>query len=63
MKLSCTCGNEEDFNKIDEDTGEESMVTEDEGQYVTISKFTFWESHDQVGIVCDECKKSIWLFT
>lgn len=63
MKLTCGCGNEEIFNTIDEDTGEQTRITEDEGQYATIDRFEFWEQHDQIGIVCTKCKKAIWLFT
>ena len=65
MKVICDCGNEADFNTIDEDTGEETPHDEDEGQYamVEISKFEFWERHDVVGIVCKKCDKAIWLFT
>ena len=63
MKLRCDCGNEEEFNPINEDTGEVNTTDEEEGQYVTMNKFNFWEQHDQVGIVCTECDKSIWLFT
>lgn len=64
MKIVCDCGNETEFNTIDEDTGEESEITEGEGQYVTvdISKISFWEQHDVVGIVCKKCDKSVWLF-
>lgn len=63
MKLICDCGNEEEFNTINEDTGEENSVDEIEGQYTTINSFNFWEAHDQVGIVCEKCGKAIWLFT
>ncbi|MFR2887957.1 MAG: hypothetical protein ACLTDM_07175 [Clostridium butyricum] len=63
MKLICDCGNEEEFNTIDEETGEEGLFFEDEGQYARIDNFRFWEQHDQVGIVCEKCGKSIWMFT
>lgn len=65
MKLVCECGNVAEFNTIDEDTGEQTSYTEGEGQYVTvdISKFNFWQKHDVVGIVCENCEKDIWLFT
>lgn len=63
MKLICDCGNEERFNTINEETGEENSIIEGEGQYVTINSFHFWETHDQVGIVCKKCRKAIWLFT
>lgn len=63
MKIICDCGNEEEFNTIDKDTGEQTSITEDEGQYATINTFRFWEMHDQVGIVCSNCGKSIWMFT
>lgn len=62
MKIICDCGNEEKFNTISEDTGLETPITEDEGQYTTIKTFRFWETHDQVGIVCEKCGKAIWLF-
>lgn len=63
MKIVCDCGNEAEFNTIDEDTGEQTRVTEGEGQYATIKGFDFWETHDEVGIVCNKCGKAIWLFT
>lgn len=63
MKIMCDCGNIDEFNTINEDTGEQTINTEDEGQYATIRKFDFWEEHDRVGIVCKKCKKAIWLFT
>lgn len=62
MKLICDCGNKEEFKTTNE-KGEPNSYNEDEGQYVTIDKFDFWEQHDQVGIVCCKCKKGIWLFT
>lgn len=62
MKLICDCGNEDIFNTIDESTGKQTRITE-EGQYATINKFTLWEQHDQVGIICNKCGKSIWIFT
>lgn len=63
MKIICDCGNEEEFNTIDEETGKENEISEDEGQYATIKNFEFWENHDVVGIVCSKCGKEIWLFT
>ena len=63
MKLVCDCGNEDIFNTIDEDTGEETDYCEEEGQYATIEKFDLWERHDVVGVVCDKCKKAVWIFT
>lgn len=63
MKLICDCGNEEKFNTINEETGEENRIVECEGQYATIDSFNFWEAHDEVGIVCNKCGKAIWLFT
>lgn len=63
MKLICDCGNEQEFNTIDEETGEQTSYREDEGQYATIENFSLWETHDVVGIVCDKCKKAIWMFT
>lgn len=63
MKLICDCGNEQEFNTIDEETGEQTSYREDEGQYATIEGFSLWETHDVVGIECDKCKKAIWMFT
>jgi len=63
MKIVCDCGNENEFNTINEDTGQQSIQTQDEGQYATIEDFNFWETHDTVGIVCQKCHKAIWLFT
>ena len=63
MKIICDCGNEEEFNTIDEETGEQTRSIENEGQYAKIETFRLWEVHDQVGIVCEKCGKSIWLFT
>ena len=60
MKIMCDCGNIEKFNTIDEETGEQTPVREDEGQYATIEKFDFWETHDQVGIVCKKCELNIF---
>ncbi|HHV41849.1 MAG TPA: hypothetical protein GXX72_03250 [Clostridiaceae bacterium] len=57
IKIICDCGNEMDFivDGIDE---------EDKGEYVKInhSKFRFWEIHDEIGVVCEKCLKSIWFF-
>lgn len=64
MKITCDCGNEVTFNTINEDTGEESTISEDEGQYATTDgRFRFWSAHDVVGMVCEECDKALWLFT
>lgn len=63
MKILCDCGCQEEFDTTDEETGEETRIVEDEGQYARIDNFKFWEMHDQVGIVCEKCGKSIWLFT
>lgn len=41
MKIVCECGNESIFNTIDEDTGEPTSFTEDEGQYATMKPDTF----------------------
>lgn len=64
IKLICDCGNEIEFSTIDEDTGLETNITEDEGQYTTFdfSKFNLWQMHDVVGIVCKKCDKAIWCF-
>lgn len=61
MKIICECGNESVLSKT-----EDSIVFDDErGNYVTLKPdtFRFWEAHDEVGIVCEKCDKSIWLFT
>lgn len=63
MKIVCDCGNEEEFNTIDGETGKETRITEDEGQYAKIENFEFWQQHDVVGCVCSKCGKGIWLFT
>lgn len=63
MKIVCDCGHEEEFNTIDKETGKQTRITDDEGQYATIDNFTFWEMHDVVGIVCDGCGKALWIFT
>ena len=64
MKLICDCGNEMEFNTIDEETGEQTSSTDGEGQYARTqpSKFFIWEAHDQVGFVCQKCYKAIWIF-
>lgn len=41
MKIICDCGNEEEFNTIDEETGKQTRITDDEGQYATIKNFDF----------------------
>ena len=63
MKIVCDCGNEMDFNTIDEETGEQTENIEDEGQYARIEGFDLWQEHDVVGISCRDCGKSIWTFT
>jgi hypothetical protein len=63
MKLVCDCGNEQEFNTVDFDTKKQTDITDGEGQYATMDKFALWQKHDVVGIVCDKCDKSIWLFT
>lgn len=65
LKIICDCGNETTFNTINTDTGEENKIDPEEGQYATLNPptFSFWESHDQVGLVCEKCDKSLWLFT
>lgn len=63
MKLICDCGNEEEFNTIDKETGQPNSITEDEGQYATIENFVLWQNDYEVGIVCSKCGKAIWMFT
>lgn len=40
MKMMCDCGNEMEFSTKDEDTGEETEYTEDEGQYAIVDAET-----------------------
>ena len=63
MKIICDCGNECEL--LPPSYGEERIIDEEKGLYVTkdITKFNFLSGHDEVGIVCYKCKKSIWLFT
>ena len=63
MKLTCDCGNE--VNLVEPNDEEERTTNEEEGTYVTQDKrtFDFWEQHDVVAIVCNECKKAVWMFT
>lgn len=65
LKITCDCGNEMKFNTTNEGTGEENETTEREGQYVTAdqNKYSFWQQHDVVGVICEQCDKAIWLFT
>lgn len=66
MKIICDCGNEMKFNTKDRETGAETEIEEDQGQYARFdeSKFSIWQSHDVVGITCnnEKCKKGIWVF-
>lgn len=59
MKIICDCGTVIDLIE-DEDDGYES----DNGTYATTSSrdIRFWEEHDVVGIVCESCKKAVWMF-
>ena len=61
MKIVCDCGNED--NLIIPKDREDHSITE-EGLYVVKDKdtFDFWERHDMVGIVCNKCKRAIWMF-
>jgi len=65
MKIICDCGNEMEFNTIDEETGKQAEIYEEEGQYATVEhdKFGFWSAHDELGVICKKCKKAIWIFT
>lgn len=63
MKIICDCGNE--VNLIEPKDGEYRIYNEEEGLYVikdNTSNFDFWERHDQIGIVCNKCEKTIWMF-
>lgn len=63
MRILCNCGNEMEFILDNEDMDEES--TEMYGEYVKKdhSKFDFWAEHDEAGVTCKKCDKSIWYFT
>jgi len=63
MKIICDCGNE--VNLVEPNDGEERILDEEMGVYVTEdnSTFDFWQQHDIVGMVCNKCKKAIWMFT
>jgi hypothetical protein len=58
MKIICDCGNEMEFIVGDGDEDEKK------GEYVKVDhyKFRFWEIHDEIGVVCEKCLKSIWFF-
>lgn len=62
MKIICDCGNEMGFVLDNDDMDEES--TEMYGEYVKKddSKFSFWAEHDETGMTCQKCNKSIWYF-
>ena len=66
MRLICDCGNDMEFNTVDEETGEQTPIEDEcEGQYATVehSQFELWGRHDVVGIICHKCDKAIWLYT
>jgi len=58
MKIICDCGAETELIKGD------NSFESDNGIYVTENKrdISLWEEHDVVGIVCNKCKESVWLF-
>lgn len=59
MKLVCDCGNEMEFVPYEDSEEDERglLVKKD------VKKFEFWAEHDETGITCEKCKKSIWYFT
>lgn len=62
MKLVCDCGNEEEFNTIDPETGKETENIEDEGQFARIKEFEICKESYHVYIACKKCGKAIWVF-
>ncbi|MCM3387264.1 hypothetical protein M3649_03845 [Ureibacillus chungkukjangi] len=56
MKLVCDCGNEMEFI-LDGDKDERGEYAQKD-----LNKFDFWAEHDEAGITCEKCKKSIWYF-
>lgn len=63
MKIICDCGNEMEFKIDNEDIYESSI--EENGDYCKLehSKFDFWSEHDEAGMTCKKCGKSIWYFS
>ena len=58
MKIVCDCGNEQEFNTIDKDTGQLK------GQCATIKGFDICTiDHYETRIQCSKCKKAIWMCT
>jgi hypothetical protein len=59
VKIVCDCGNEMEFVPDNEEFEED-----ENGTYVNkdYKKFDFWAEHDETGITCKQCKKSIWYF-
>jgi len=58
MKLTCDCGNEQEFNTTDEETDNPK------GQHVTIKGFDICTiDHYETRIQCDKCQRAIWLCT
>jgi hypothetical protein len=62
MKIVCDCGNEMEFVVDNSDIDKETI--QEMGNYVIkdYRKFDFWAEHDEAGITCKQCKKSIWYF-
>jgi hypothetical protein len=58
MKIVCNCGNEMEFVPYEDSEEDERgvLVKKD------IKKFDFWAEHDEAGITCEKCNKSIWYF-
>ena len=61
FRIICECGNE----AILKPEKDEEFNEEREGYYVSSSdlSMTFYGGHDEVSLICDKCKKSIWTFT
>ena len=65
MKLVCECGNEMEF-VVDEKKDANSPENLMENEYFAdtdLKKFDIWAEHDEAGIKCKECGKSIWFIT
>lgn len=64
MKIICDCGAIHEFSDYNEDTNSKNMYDESIGAtYNTIENMTFWKvDHKGLGIMCETCKKAIWIF-
>lgn len=58
LNLRCDCGNEQEFNTIDKETGQPK------GQHTEIKGFDIITiDHYETRIACNKCKKAIWMCT